>query len=124
MSTAPLEVAREAWGADLPGWVEALALECGRSSQNRVAVRLERSAAMISQVLRRKYPGDLAAIEERFKGVFQAQVLECPALGLIPSNECQDWRAKARSFALGNPLRTRMFRACGRCPRHVGGETA
>jgi hypothetical protein len=33
--TAPLDVARAAWGEALPDWVEALALECGRSSQNR-----------------------------------------------------------------------------------------
>jgi hypothetical protein len=54
--TAPLDVARNAWGEALPDWVEALALECGLSSQNKVAVRLGRSAAMISLILRAKCP--------------------------------------------------------------------
>jgi hypothetical protein len=116
--TAPLDVARNAWGEALPDWVQALALECGRSSQNKVAVRLGRSAAMISLILRAKYPGDLTAFEERFRGVFQAQALDCPALGLIPSHECQDWRVKGKAFTPGNPLRTRMFRARAACPRN------
>jgi len=118
MKPAPIEVARTAWAGSLPDWGEALALECGRTSQNRVAERLGRSAAMVSQILRNKYPGDLTGFEERFRGVFQAQALECPALGLIPSHECQDWRVKAKVFTAGNPLRTRMFRACAACPRN------
>jgi hypothetical protein len=118
MTQTPLDVARAAWGDALPDWIEALALECGQTSQNKVAERLGRSAAMISQILRAKYPGDLAGFEERFKGVFQAQALDCPALGLIPSNECQDWRVKGKTFTAGNPLRTRMFRACAACPRN------
>jgi hypothetical protein len=118
MTRTPLDVARAAWGEALPDWIEALAIECAKASQNRVAERLGRSAAMISQILRAKYPGDLAGFEERFRGVFQAQALDCPALGLIPSNECQDWRVKGRVFAAGNPLRTRMFRACAACPRN------
>ncbi|MCA3486520.1 MAG: hypothetical protein IOC84_04465 [Rhodobacter sp.] len=118
MKPAPIEVARTAWAGSLPDWVEALALECGRTSQNKVAERLGRSAAMVSQILRNKYPGDLTGFEERFRGVFQAQALECPALGLIPSHECQDWRVKSRVFAVGNPLRRRMFLVCPACPRN------
>ncbi|MCA3488421.1 MAG: transcriptional regulator, partial [Rhodobacter sp.] len=34
MKPAPIEVARTAWAGSLPDWVEALALECGRTSQN------------------------------------------------------------------------------------------
>jgi hypothetical protein len=114
-----LEIARECWGEDLPDWIEALAVECGRTSQNAVARSLGRSGALISQVLRRKYPADLSAIEERFNGVFCNALLACPALGDLPLHECQDWRAKAREFSPGNPLRTRMFRACGRCARFL-----
>lgn len=115
----PLEIARAAWGEALPDWVEALAVECGATSQNRVAARMERSASLISQVLSRKYNADLSAIEERFRGVFLAGRLECPALGTLPLHECQDWRAKARVFAPGNPTRVRMFRACAACPRNA-----
>ena len=95
-----------------------MAVECAATSQNRVASLLGRSAAMVSQVLRRKYPADLGPLEEMFKGVFQEARVECPELGLMPANECQDWRRKGRSFASGNPLRVRMFRACAHCPRN------
>lgn len=117
--SAPLEVARAAWGADLPDWVEALAVECGVSSQSKVAARMGCSAAVISQVLRRKYPADTAGIEERFRGAIQDVRVECPSLGPIAANLCQDWRRKARIFASGNPLRVRMFQACSQCPKNM-----
>ena len=115
---SPVDIAREAWGADLPDWLEALAHECRKTSQNKVAARLGRSSAMISQVLRRKYPGDLVSLEERFRGVFQNMLVECPALGEVQAQICQDWRAKGRTFVLGNPQRVRMYRACFHCPRN------
>lgn len=116
----PLEIAREAYPDGLPEWIEALAIECARTSQKRVADRMNRSAAMISTVLRGKYAGSLAAVEEVFKGVFLDARIECPALGVIPTNVCQDWRRKSHTFASGNPLRVWMFRACNRCPRNQG----
>lgn len=118
MNMKPLETARAAWGPVLPDWIERLATECGRTSQNKVAAVLERSATMISQVLARKYPGDLAAIEDRVRGVFMNQTVICPALGDLPTQHCQDWRDKAKVFALGNPMRVRMYRACNKCPRN------
>lgn len=120
-ATTATATARAHWGEAMPEWVADLAAECERTSQNKVAQAMGRSATMISQVLRNKYPGDLVAVEEVFKGVFQAAVVECPALGTIPANVCRDWRAKASSFNSVNPLRVRMYRACNRCPRHKGG---
>ncbi|RUS64900.1 hypothetical protein EGN72_02595 [Pseudorhodobacter sp. E13] len=121
--TTPLTTARAAWGDAIPDWVEALAIECGRSSQNAVAKELERSSALISQVLRNKYPGNLTAFEERFRGVFLDARVRCPALGDLPANECQDWREKAREFVPTNSQRSRMFAACKACPRNQkGGE--
>lgn len=117
----PLTTACAAWGDGLPDWVEALAIECGRTSQNAVAKELGRSSALISQVLRNKYPGNLTAIEDRFRGVFLDARVHCPALGDIPSNECQDWREKAKDFVPTNSNRSRMFAACKRCPRNQKG---
>lgn len=117
MST-PSEIAREHWGADLPDWIADLARECEASSQNKVAARLGRSASLISQVLRAKYPGDLEAVEELFNGVFNAATVECPELGKIPANECRHWREKSRNFVNINSLRVRMYRACSNCPRN------
>lgn len=111
--------AREAWGADLPDWVAALARECAKASQNKVAVRLGYSAAVVSTVLARKYGGDMDAVRQRFLGVFASAVVECPEMGRIPTHHCQDWRRKARHLSAGNAMRVRMFRACNRCPVHL-----
>ncbi|MFI0477428.1 hypothetical protein [Paracoccus jiaweipingae] len=120
--SGPVETARAAWGDQLPEWVEALARECANTSQNRVAARLGRSAALVSQVLRAKYSGDLAAVEERFNGVFCAATTDCPELGLIPAQQCQDWQRQARRFVNVNAVRVRMFRACNACPKFKGAK--
>ncbi|QYK42837.1 MAG: hypothetical protein KF887_06975 [Paracoccaceae bacterium] len=114
----PVEIAEEAWGTPLPDWIAALAQACALSSQAKVAKDIGRSGAVVSQVLRRCYGADMGRIEERVRGIFLDGRVICPALGDLPANECQDWRAKARVFAVGNPLRTRMFRACKGCPRN------
>lgn len=111
-----LSIAEEAWGSPVPDWVRALALACERSSQSAVARLLGRAPAVVSTVLRNKYGADTARIEERVRGVLMDGKVDCPGMGLLPSHECQDWREKARVFAPGNPTRTRMYRACHRCP--------
>ena len=113
----PLETARAAWGEALPDWVRVLAEQCKRSSQAAVARDLGRTGAVISQVIRNCYPAGTARIEERVRGVFMAGTVECPAMGPLELHHCQDWREMAATFAHGNPLRTRMFRACLACPR-------
>ena len=120
MNMKPLEKARAAWGSVLPDWIERLATECGRSSQSKVAAVLDRSGTMVSQVLSKTYPGDYGGIEDRVRGVFMDQTVICPALGDLPTQDCQDWRDKAKVFTVGNPLRVRMYRACQACPRFVG----
>lgn len=113
--------AREAWGAEIPDWVVRLAEECAASSQVKVAKRLSRSASLVNQVLKRKYKGDLKAVEDCVRGVFMAGTENCPELGDIPSNECQEWRKKSRNFGNANMLRVRMFRACNDCPLNAKG---
>lgn len=115
--TAPVETARDHWGEGLPDWVAALAEACQRSSQTRVAALIDRSPAVVSQVLRRKYPGDMVALEDLVRGALMAGTVACPALGTLPLNECRGWMAKARSFGNTNALRVRMYRACRACPR-------
>ena len=113
-----LETVRAAWGEEAPDWVLILADECGRTSQAAVAKRLDRSGAVVSQVLRNIYGAGLERIEERVRGVLMEGQVSCPGLGEIPLHTCQDWREKARTFAIGNPTRVRMFHACARCPRN------
>jgi hypothetical protein len=115
---SPVEIARESWGEDIPDWIVVLARQCADRSQAAVARELDRSGAVISQVLRRIYPADTARIEERVRGLFMAGQVDCPALGPLSTLKCQDWREKAREFVLASPQRARMYRACNACPRN------
>ena len=118
----PVDIARDAWGDDLPHWVLALAQACALTSQNRVAEDLGRSASLVSTVLRKKYPGNMEAIEERVRGVFMSAVISCPVLGDLPTDVCQMWRQRATRLQTHNTHRVRMFRACRKCPRYIGEE--
>ncbi|MGR3501576.1 hypothetical protein [Pseudaestuariivita sp.] len=117
-----VDKAREAWGSELPDWVEAMAVACDDSSQNQVAKRIGRSSSVVSHVLRNAYPGDMAATEELVRGTFMSGRTDCPALGKIPSNECRLWRERAKSFSSHNAQRVQMFRACRRCPVNRGAK--
>lgn len=120
----PLEIAIAHWGEAMPDWVRALATECSRPgmTQRAVAEKLDRSPAVVTQILRNQYAAATDRIEERVRGVFMDGRVECPALGTVAVHECQDWRAKARVFNGGSPLRSRMYRACRLCPRFTGDE--
>lgn len=113
----PINIARAAWGADIPDWVQRLAQECASSSQNKVAVHLGRSAALVSNVLRGKYKGDMGAVEDVVRGRFMRATVLCPALGEISTATCRDWMALSRSYGNETSERVRMYRACRACPR-------
>ena len=119
-----ITVARAAWGDDLPDWVLQLAEACEASSQNKVAARLGRSAALVSNVLRRKYPGDMAAVEDLVRGTFMRATIDCPANGTISTADCRNWQLQARTYTNENSERVRMRRACRRCARFQKGEDA
>lgn len=115
MVETPLTKARRAWGEDLPDWVEGLAHACMQSSQNQVAKRMQYSSSLISNVLGNKYPGDMARVEAIYRGVFEAQTVDCPALGQIGSDTCHGWRRKSARFNPANAQNVTMYRACSRC---------
>lgn len=110
-----MEKAVAGWG-EVPDWIAALAQACDRTSQNRVAKDLGRSAAMISQVLTGKYPADLTDFRELVRGKLMSETVDCPILGDLPKDACLDWRKKSRSFDNVNSRRVQMYRACNRCP--------
>lgn len=112
-----IETARAAWGTPLPDWIETLALECQAKSQSQVAKALDVSPAAISQLLRGKYAGATARMEERVRGVYLDGKIDCPALGELPVNECLTHRDRAKAFEMASPTRALMYRACNRCPR-------
>lgn len=112
-----VSIARAAWGADIPDWVLRLAEECGRTSQNKVAGALGRSAALVSNVLRAKYQGDMAAVEDLVRGRYMDATVSCPALGVISTALCRDWMAASKTYSNANSEQVRMHRACRSCPR-------
>lgn len=123
--SSPLEIARQAWGANLPDWVERLAMECAGSTQVAVGQKLGRSGSLISQVLRNRYQGDMDGVEDAVRGAYMHATVDCPALGNLPTDECQAWRRKARAGVRvrTNALRVRMLNACDCCPKFKGEKT-
>lgn len=117
-----LKTAIEHWGEPLPDWIEALARACVESSQNKVARRLGRSSALVSQVLRRKYTGDMEAVEELVRGAFLNATVLCPVKGQLPTDECSKWRDKAKNWSGANHEVVMMYRACKGCPRFTRAE--
>jgi hypothetical protein len=117
-----IEVSAEAWGADRPDWVEALAREADATSQARVAARLGRSNSVVSQVLRNTYAGSLRNVEELVRGQLMDAHVHCPALGRLRTHECASWRARSGTFQPTNSLRVRMYRACRSCPVKTAAE--
>ena len=109
------EIAAEFWGPDVPDWIEVLAKACDATSQSKTGHAIGRSGPVVSEVLRQKYKGDMAGIEELVRGKLMRAVVQCPALGILPTHECQSWRKASDHFLGTNSLRVRMYRACNRC---------
>ena len=103
--TTPLDIARAHWPKPLPDWVEVLANKCADMTQREVGARIGYSAGMVSQLLRNRYRGNLAAIEEAVRGAWMGAKVTCPVMGSIPTSN----------------HRARMHRACNSCPRNEKG---
>ena len=55
-------------GAPLPDWLEALARECDRTSQNKTAARLGYTAGAVSAILGNTYRASTEAFEQAVRG--------------------------------------------------------
>ncbi|MEQ1696685.1 MAG: hypothetical protein ABL901_12660 [Hyphomicrobiaceae bacterium] len=66
------------WGNAMPDWVVALAAACDQAPQTEVARRIEYSPAVVSQVLRNTYKGNLKRVEFQVRGLLMEQTLKCP----------------------------------------------
>lgn len=118
--TSPLDIARAAWGDPPPDWIIVLAERCAEQSQRLVAQRIGYSPGLISQLLRRRYQGNLAAIENAVRGAWMGSTVVCPVMGTIPTDTCNSWQRKARTFVASSNNRVRMYRACNKCSRMTG----
>jgi len=66
------------WGNAMPDWVIVLAAACDRAPQTEVARRIEYSPAVVSQVLRNTYKGNLKRVEFQVRGLLMDQTVKCP----------------------------------------------
>jgi len=110
-----LQIARDAWGNDLPDWIAALAKACDETSQNKVAAQLSVSAPAVSQVIKGTYAASTKNIETRVRGALLSETVNCPFLGVIGLDACSIWRKRHRDGVRANTLQIQMSRACGRC---------
>lgn len=82
-------------------------------SQAKVAHELGVSGAVVSTLLKDKYQGDVAAMEERIRGKFLGATVICPVMGTLSKDSCLDNQALPMAFT--NPLRAALGRACKKC---------
>ena len=101
--------------------VERLLQECQRTSQAKAAARIGYSPAVVNQVLRGTYKGDLKAVKKAIEGALMGATVACPVLGELPSNKCL--LIQAQPFAATNPTRVQLYQACRAGCRHsrIGG---
>lgn len=109
-----LDTAKQYWGEPLPDWIESLATEADLSSQNKIAIKIGKSPAAISQVLKKAYPGTIENIEAAVRANLMNGSHDCPIFGTILIRECLDNQSRPFSNS-GNPAKIRLFKACRNC---------
>lgn len=82
-------------------------------SQSKVAADLGVSPAVVNNLLRDRYPGNVKTMEERIRGQFMAETVLCPVLGTLGRRHCLDYQARPLAFTNSN--RVRLHHACKTC---------
>jgi len=94
-------------------WISVLKEECDRTSQSEVGRIIGYSPAVVNQVLKGTYAGNLDNVERKVRGALMGRTVECPVIGDIPLQRCMEHQTKP--FKPTNSLRARLFRACKTC---------
>lgn len=106
-----------------PAWITELAQRVAQRSQRKVAEELGVSAAMVNQVLKGSYTGNLDTLRVKVEGAYMDQCVMCPVLGRLPVHECE--ANQKRPFTASNPQRVQLYRACrAGCPHSQLASTA
>jgi hypothetical protein len=98
-----------AWLLDLARAVDA---EGGAlpQAQKKIAARIGYSNAVVHEVLRNRYRGDLSKVAARVARHLTAEAATCPVLGVIPHEECRSHQARRAPGP--TPLRVKLWQAC------------
>lgn len=103
-------------------WLNVLRAACKRTSQAKVAAQIGYSPAVVNQVLKGAYTGNIDKVRAKIEGALMGATVECPVIGEIPRDRCVDHQNR-RQFAATNPLRVQLHSACQECPNSkFGGE--
>lgn len=95
-------------------WLQELRAQCQITSQPKVAKVLGYSPAVINQVLKGTYKGDIKKVEQKVRGAFLGETVGCPILGELERNKCiEHQNAKYSSV---NRLAVQLYRKCPTCP--------
>ena len=96
-------------------WLEVLRDQCDKTNQAAVSRALNYSPAVINQVLKGTYKGDLQRVEIAVKGLYMNEIVDCPMVGEIANHICLNYQKQP--FSAINPLRVQLYKACrGGCP--------
>lgn len=96
-------------------WTDILKQQCRQHSQKWVGEQMGYSAAVVNQVLKGAYKGDLTKVEKAVKGAFMNEKVDCPVMGEMASHVCLE--NQKLPFSSINPMRVKLFKACrGGCP--------
>jgi hypothetical protein len=119
-----VQKATDAWG-DVPDWVNELAQIADQVGQKKAAEAIGYSNGLVSQVINRRYAGDMDGVEQRVRGALMGLKVDCPILGPIGRDRCL--QEQKEPFRATSAFRAQIFHACRNgCPnaRPKGGKNA
>jgi hypothetical protein len=109
--SSSVAAARAAWGEAMPEWVRELAEYTDRRGSQRAAAQaIGYSVAVVCNVLKNAYRGDMDKVETAVRGGIMRETVICPVLGEITKLVCL--HNQAQPFATTNSQRIRIYRAC------------
>lgn len=103
-----------------PRWLSELRQRCRQTSQSAIAKEIGYSAAVINQVLKGTYKGDVKKVARAVRGAFLGETVNCPVLGELERHLCQ--QNARRPYASTNPTRVKLFKACRGCEHNQSGQ--
>jgi hypothetical protein len=95
-------------------WLELLEQKVAELGRRKVEAALGISKTTMSQVLNRKYPGNLENIAAKVTEAYSSDKVTCPVLGSVTVQRCATEQSKP--FAATNPQRVKLWKACQTCP--------
>ncbi|WP_048675781.1 transcriptional regulator [Candidatus Competibacter denitrificans] len=100
-------------------WLEVLRSACEDSSQTAVARQLGVSVAMVNQVLKGTYKGNVHNLRVRVEATLpmQVQMVDCPVADHMTRQKCREYQNRDPNLTWGNPILLQFYRACrSGCP--------